>query len=272
MPLTAIQRSVIKVLKLHRSEHTFVAGGAALNREWPRLSDDMDIFHDIRDRLPRFVEPELEALRQAGFSVEVTVETDMTVEAILRKYGEETMVQWMDDIETCRRFFPAMDDPDFGFRLHDADNAVNKVLCASRRHSAPRDAVDLVTISERYAPLGPLVWAVTGKTADLTPPVVLRGMRANAFGYSQKEIETVRMEDGSKPEWGRVRDILNVALDAAADYCENVAPIAYAGCLFVDENEVPVEVDENAIANGQATPMIIRDFSGIPVVHTQEGS
>ena len=61
-----------------------------------------------------------------------------------------------------RRFFPAQNDPEFGFRLHEADLAVNKVLCAARRNSAARDAVDLVNIVDRYAPLGPLVWAVSG--------------------------------------------------------------------------------------------------------------
>ena len=272
MPLTAIQRSVVKVLKLHRTEHTYVAGGAALNRAWPRLSDDMDIYHDIRDRLPGFAETEIDTLRQAGFSVEIISETDKVVEVILRRYGEETMVQWMDDPETCRRFFPAMDDPDFGFRLHDSDIAVNKVLCAARRRSAPRDAVDLVNIVERYAPLGPLVWAVSAKAADMAPPTVLRGIRANAFGYSREEIETVRMEDGSQMEWGQTRERLDAALEAASHYCENVAPLDHSGYLFVDGNERPMEADGQAIADGIAIPRPIRDFTGISVIGGRDES
>lgn len=260
MPLTAIQRSVADVLRPHRSEHTYVAGGAALNRDWPRLSDDMDIFHDIRKQLPHFVEPELEALRNAGLAVELTCKTDLTVEAILRREGEETRVQWFDDPEACRRFFPALDDPEFGFRLHDADIAVNKVLCASRRATAPRDAVDLVNIVERYAPLGPLVWAITGKVPDATPPSIIRDIRANTFGYARKEIETVRMEDGSRMAWSRLREVVGEALDAAAEYCDAIAPVDHAGCLFVDENQVPMEADEKAITSGAATIMNIRDF------------
>ena len=197
MPLTAIQQSVAEVLRSHRSERSYVAGGAALNREWPRLSDDMDIFLDDRDRLPHSVEPELQALRNAGYAVELTNDNDLVVEAVLKKGGEETLVQWFDDEETCRRFFPAQDDPQFGFRLHEADLAVNKVLCAARRTSAARDAVDLVNIVERYAPLGPLVWAVSGKAPDMAPPSTLRAIRANAFGYAEEEVDTVRMEDGS---------------------------------------------------------------------------
>lgn len=42
MPLTVIRQSAVEVLRLHRSERSYVAGGAALNRDWPRLSDDMD--------------------------------------------------------------------------------------------------------------------------------------------------------------------------------------------------------------------------------------
>lgn len=266
MPLTVIQRSVAKVLRPYRSEHTYVAGGAVLNRDWPRLSDDMDIFHDIRNRLPGTVEPELEALRNAGFSVELTCENDLTVEAILQRDGEETKVQWFDDEETCRRFFPAHDDVDFGFRLHSADNAVNKVLCASRRNTAPRDSVDLVNIVERYAPLGPLVWAVSGKAPDTTPPSIIRGVRATAFGYAEEEIRAVRMEDGSRMDRERLREVLGKALDAASNYCEAIAPVDHAGCLFVDANEIPTEADGDAIASGLATAMTIRDFSGIPVI------
>ena len=68
---------------------------------------------------------------------------------VLRKGREETLVQWFDDEETCRRFFPAEDDPEFGFRLHETDLAVNKILCAASRKTAARDAVDLVNIVER---------------------------------------------------------------------------------------------------------------------------
>ena len=266
MPLTAIQQSVAEVLRIFRSKRSYVAGGAALNREWSRLSDDMDIFLDDRDRLPRSVGPELEALRNEGFTVELTNDNDLVVEAILRKSGEETLVQWFDDEETCRRFFPAQNDPELGFRLHEADLAVNKVLCAARRNSAARDAVDLVNIVDRYAPLGPLVWAVSGKASDLAPPSTLRAIRANAFGYAEGEIETVRMKDGSAMEWRRLRQVLDQALEVASDYCERIAPVEHFGCLFVDEHEKPVEAGDAMIASGTAVVMTVRDFSCIPVI------
>ncbi|MCY3831045.1 MAG: hypothetical protein OXF89_18115 [Rhodospirillaceae bacterium] len=266
MTLTAIQQSVANILRPHRSEYSYVAGGAALNREWPRISDDMDIFHDYRDRLPHSVTSELGALRKAGFAVELTSENDLVVEAVLRRGGEETRIQWFYDEETCRRFYPALDDPDFGFRLHDADVAVNKVLCAARRNSAPRDAVDLVNIVERYAPLGPLTWAVSGKDPDVAPPATLRGIRANVFGYAREEVETVRMADGSRMDWRRLRDVLDRALDAASEYCEYTAPSEYPGCLFVDADQRPVEADNAAVETDKAIAVRIRNFSGIPAI------
>ena len=266
MTLTPIQQSAARVLRPYRSEYSYVAGGAALNRDWPRLSDDMDIFLDDRDRLPHSVEAELEALRNAGYAAELTSDNDLVVEAILRKGREETRVQWFDDEETRQRFFPAQDDPEFGFRLHDADLAVNKVLCAARRKSAARDAVDLVNIVERYAPLGPLVWAASGKAPDMAPPSTMRAIRANAFGYAEEEVNTVRMEDGSRMEWRRLRQVLDQALEVASDYCARTAPVEHPGRLFVDAGERPVEADDATIANGTAIVMTIRVFSGIPVI------
>ena len=97
--------------------------------------------------------------------------------------------------------------------------AVNRVLCAARRNSAARDAIEL------DAPLGPLVWAVSGKTPDMAPPSILRAIRANTFGYVEEEVETVRMEDGSRMEWRRLRQALDQALEVASDYCAHIAPM-----------------------------------------------
>lgn len=264
MPLTEIQRSVVAVLRPFRSAHDYVGGGATLNREWPRLSDDMDIFHDRRGRLPRGVDRELDALRDNGYSVEVTASADSTVEVIVGKFGFETKVQWLDDEESCRRFFPAVDDGELGFRLHQADVAVNKVLCASRRNRAVRDAVDLVNIVERYCPLGPLVWAAVGKDNRTNPLRMIQDIRRNAFGYSDAEIRTVRMEGGVGLSRAALRATLEPALSSAEDYCERSAPDEHLGYLFVNAQEVPVSADLTTIARGDARVIPIQDFSAIP--------
>lgn len=265
MPLTPIQRLVVRVLRPFRTEQNYVAGGAALNQRWPRLSDDMDIFRDVHDQLPNAVEPELEALREAGYSVEVTTSDDWMVEAIVRRFGLETQVQWQSDSETCRRFFPAVADEEFGFRLHQADNAVNKVLCASSREE-PRDAVDLLNIVQRYAMLGPLVWAAAAKNDTVSPLQIVSDIRARAFGFSEEEVRTVRMEDGSEASRTEVRSVLEPALAAAINFCEDLAPIEFAGHLFVDVNEAPIEASGREIADGTASPMPLKSFSPLPTV------
>jgi hypothetical protein len=265
MPLTPVQRSVAAILCAFRDEHNYVAGGAALNQAWPRLSDDLDIFLDWRSRLPNQVESELEALREAGFAVEITTENDLIVEALVRKYEFETRVQWMDDPETCRRFFPATFDDELGFRLHQADVAVNKVLCASRRREA-RDAVDVANIVRRYAPLGPLVWAATGKSTDESPLRMVSDIRDNAFGFSDEQISTVRMVDGSRMTRAEMRRVVGPALDSAATYCEEIAPIDYIGCLFVDDSECPIMAEDDTIADGSANVVRLRDFTPAPTI------
>lgn len=260
MPLTVQQQMVAKALRPFRTHASYVAGGAALNRAWPRLSDDMDIFLDRRAQLPGAVEPELRALREAGFAVEVTTDDEWMVEAILRIYGTETKVQWLDDPETSSRFFPALHDDQFGFRLHQADMAVNKVLCASRRREAPRDAVDLVNIVKLYAPLGPLIWAAVGKNPDSNPMRLIQDIRDITFGYANEEIVAVRMEDDDQMTRGELRGVLATALDNAVRYCNDHAPIELLGFLFVDSDEKPTEADAESIENGEAIAIPLKKF------------
>lgn len=266
MPLTSLQRLVVETLRPFRSSHSYVGGGAALNQRWPRLSDDMDIFVDQRKHLPQGPYAELEALHEAGFAVDVTTRDEWMVEAIVKQYGEETRVQWIDDSESSRRFFPARDDEEFGFRLHQADAAVNKALCAARRERAPRDAVDLVSIVCRYAPLGPLVWALAGKDPNLTPPKAISSIRRIAFGYADEEIRAVRMEEGGTVTRKELRGVLDPALEAAAAYCDDAAPADHLGCLFVDADDKPVEATEITIANRSHRVITINDFGSVPKV------
>jgi hypothetical protein len=261
MPLTDIQRLVIQVLRPFRGPDNYVGGGAALNLNWNRLSDDMDIFRDSAARLPAAVAPEVEALRAAGFAVNITSNDDWGVEAIVGKYGFETKVQWLNDEDFRRRFFPAEQDDTFGFRLHLADNVVNKVWCAMRRNQAPRDAIDLVQIVRRYCPLGPLVFALPGKVPDLTPPRILADLRCIAFGYSDDELTTVRMEGDEVLARADIRAILSPAFDRAQAYCEDEAPDRFLGQLIVTDADVPVEASSVMIERGEVRTIEIQDFS-----------
>ncbi len=265
MPLSDFQKSVVRVLSPFRNEYHYVGGGAVLNETWARISDDLDIFDDRRKQLPDGVSNELDGLKQAGFSVEITTEDEWMVEAVVRKYGFETKIQWMDEPETSKRFFPAICDETLGFRLHQADIAVNKILCAARRNQAARDAIDLASIVSKYAPLGPLIWAVSGKDSDLTPQRALRGIRKNVFGYADEEIRTVRVE-GEVFTRDTIREILEPALEQAEAYCLDNAPEDELGALFVDSAEQPIEADQSQIESGEAVAVVIKDFAITPKI------
>lgn len=270
-----MQRLVMETLQPFRSELNYVAGGAALNQQWPRLSDDMDIFQDLRAELDTTVSTEIQALRDAGFDVELEVNNPEIIEAIVTGHGAETRVQWFDDPESCFRFFPAVPDDELGFRLHQADNAVSKVFCASRRKEAARDAVDLVLIVQHYAPLGPLVWAAAGKAAAINeansstaqeenPIQLIQSIRANSFGYADEEIRTVSMEDGQVMTRDDVRQFLTPAIDAAQEYCEDTAPPDFVGHLFVDQNECPVAAEIDTLDQQKARAIQIQNFTPLP--------
>jgi hypothetical protein len=263
VPLTELQRAVAAVLRDYRSTSNFVGGGAVLNRNTSRISDDLDIYSDGQT-LPQSVDSELEALRAAGYSVEIDVKNDLIVDAVVKSGVTETRIQWMDDPDASKRFFEAIYDDEFGFRLHDADNAVNKVWCAARRSDAARDAADLVTIVSEYAPLGPLVWAVCGKDESLTPPRVIQDIRKRAFGYADAQFVTIRTKDADPITRDKVRKVLTSALESAAAYCENLAPSEFIGRLFVDQNYVPVEATLDALEDKAAFAMPLRQFRAAP--------
>lgn len=74
------------------------------------------------------------------------------------------------------------------------------------------------------------------------------------------------MEDDSAITRRELRDTLGPALDEAREYCEEVAPIKYGGCLFVDASEIPTQADGESVANGTAKAMAVKDFTAIPTI------
>ena len=262
MPLTGIQFEVAKVLRRFRSADHYIGGGAALNRDKPRISDDFDIFGD-RDALPAVVEQEINALKEAGYTVEEDrdVRDNYMVEVIVRTGSDETRVQWMTDPDTQYRFFPAQLDELLGFRLHDVDNAINKVRAASSRTTAVRDIVDIASIVNHIGPLGPLVWATTAKPLENRAPLqIIRDMRGIAAGYTSEDYRTVRV-DGDPVEKDVIVAAVNEALDRAADYVED-APLNHPGHLFVDGDDRPIEAAEEQL--GQVRILKIINFAAVP--------
>lgn len=155
MALTSLQKDVMAVIAANRSDTSYMAGGAVLNENWFRLSDDLHIFRDTDEEIVATAQKDMAALTDAGFKVNTDVLIYGVVEWTVSRGGDATILQWMS--ETRYRYFPLVRDAEWGVRLNTADLAINKVGAASTRTKA-RDYVDLVTIDERFSPSDRSCW------------------------------------------------------------------------------------------------------------------
>ena len=69
MPIGKFQSEVLRTLAAQRSPDSYIAGGVAINRDGPRFSGDIDIFHDSEARLESAAEADIAALTAAGYNV-----------------------------------------------------------------------------------------------------------------------------------------------------------------------------------------------------------
>ena len=110
MALTAIQKDVMRCIASNRSESSYVAGGVVLNRDWPRQSDDIDIFHDREERLATAIVVDEQSLRNAGYKVEWRLRSQTFYRAIVEREGAMTRLEWAVDSDF--RFLPTQAEPD----------------------------------------------------------------------------------------------------------------------------------------------------------------
>lgn len=158
MPLTPFQRSVAHILAKNRNPDSHIAGGAALNRADTclRISEDLDIFHDAAEGIAASAQVDMQALLEAGLDVEITQHTAGMVKAVVSKGTDRVRLDWTSD--SAFRFFPAQPDADFGYVLHLADLATNKVLALAGRQEI-RDYLDILQIDKSYLSLAAVMWA-----------------------------------------------------------------------------------------------------------------
>lgn len=235
MVLTSLQSEILRTIAANRSETSYIAGGVVLNSDWPRQSDDLD---DTDEEIGEAANADIATLRAAGFHVAIDIEIYGCVEATVSKNSQSTILQWMSEART--RFFPLIRDDHWGSRLHPIDLAINKIIAASTRSKA-RDFVDLVTISQRMSPLGPLIMAAAGKPPHFSPRKIIDEIRRRGLSIANENYETVK---GLPPEWTAafIRTALADALDAAEDYVLR-APFETIGLIAIDEAGNPVELD-----------------------------
>jgi hypothetical protein len=133
MPLTPFQRGVAQILAKHRNPESHVAGGAVINRgeDGVRISDDLDIFHDLAASVAASAEADAKALLAEGYSVEWALRGEAIFSAVVSRGEDHLRLDWTT--HSAFRFFPAVPDEEFGYCLHPADLATNKVLALAGR-------------------------------------------------------------------------------------------------------------------------------------------
>ena len=214
MALTAFQRKICRLIASNRKAQgaSYVAGGVALNTllDASRLSRDIDLFHDTDEALDKTWSADRKLLLNEGYHLDVLRERATFAEAVVSLGGESVLMQWARD--SAFRFFPLVEDDDFGLVLHPFDLATNKVLALAGRLEV-RDWIDLISCHDKLQPLGYLVWAACGKDPGFSPDSLLA--EAGRSGrYSTLEIKELSFE-GTPPDAGELsrkwRDMLKEA-------------------------------------------------------------
>lgn len=231
MALRRLQREILRVIAKNRDPESFVAGGLALNRDWPRYSKDVDIFQDRQERLIEASEADAAALHAAGFTVAWTRQLESVRSAEVGREGEKTGIDWAWDSDY--RFFPAVPDDEFGFVLHPLDLATNKVSAAVSRRE-PRDALDLLSIHEKLIPLGAAVWAACDKSPGWTPEGMIEEMRFTSLRYRADDYALIDSAEVIDPH--KVAAGLRMALHAAEEFVGRM-PTEKAGLLFLKDGK-----------------------------------
>ncbi len=175
--LTPFQKTILQVTAPNRAPESHAAGGAALNARAPRFSHDLDIFHDREEMVVRQAEADMALLRANGFAIRVVLSRPSHVQAIIAKGNEETRIDWTHN--SVWRFFPPVADAIFGWRLHEVDLAVNKILALAGRRE-PRDLMDVVAADARGLYFDALVWAAPGIDPGFNPLMILEEIARNA--------------------------------------------------------------------------------------------
>ncbi len=140
--------------------------------------------------------------------------------------------------DSAFRFFPVQPDVDFGYCLHPADLAVNKILTLAGRTEI-RDFLDLIYLDRTYLRVGALAWAACGKDAGYTPPLLLdqvnRHVRFQENDLKGEHLARPLDLHELKREWLAVKD-------RAELLCARL-PAEELGCLYLNAANQPVTPD-----------------------------
>jgi hypothetical protein len=230
MPITDFQRDIFKLLKSGRSPDSYVAGGTAIHRDAQslRYSNDIDFFHDSDEAVTLAYDHDTKALKKAGYNLQVLILQPSFYRVIVAKGDEQVLLEWVRD--TAFRFFPVVDDPDLGYRLHDADLAVNKCLALANR-SEIRDAIDILHIDNSVMSMAACCWAACGKDPGYTPDLILDMIQRHAQ-FSPDQIQAESLVRPLDPV--ALKKSFSKLISASREALKRLNPVDL-GCLYVDK-------------------------------------
>jgi hypothetical protein len=159
--------------------------------------------------------------------------------AEVAREGQRVRLDWSTD--SAFRFFPVQPDEEFGYCLHKADLATNKVLALAGR-SEVRDFLDILLIDRTYLNFGAVVWAACGKDPGFTPALMLDQTNR----HSRYQESDLRGENLVRPV--DLRELKRQWLEArtrAERLCEEL-PSVELGCLYLDADRNPVSPDPSS--------------------------
>jgi hypothetical protein len=214
-----------------------------LNRDAPRYSGDIDVFHDREERVALAALSDAQILEAAGFGVRWIRRLPTIYLAEITRQDAATRLEWVVDSDF--RFFPTMRDETFGYVLHPVDLAMNKVMAAAGRREV-RDLVDLVTVHETILSLGAVVWAALEKSPGYTPEGLIAEIRRNS-NYPAAEWRAIDSTEPVDPRAATTK--LHAALDDAEAFVTRM-PTDRAGLLFLQAGKV-VQPDPDRLGTYQ---------------------
>ena len=236
MPLTDLQKRILRAVAANRDPENYVAGGAVLDADTDRISNDIYLFSDRKEALDRVAGWDENSLRQAGLSVKWQRRIDTFRRALVGTDRDSTRMDWSFDSDY--RFFPTERDEIFGYRLHPVDQATNKIIAAVDRIET-RDILDLKTIAECILPLGPVAWAAAEKTPGRSPDMIIHELRRRAV-LRQVQIDEEKL--ARKVDAGDLNNWLRAECDRAQKWIGSI-PSQFDFGLFVDPKGTPCAPD-----------------------------
>ncbi|MXX88700.1 MAG: hypothetical protein F4213_03250 [Boseongicola sp. SB0677_bin_26] len=87
--LTELQSRAARIMAANRSEKGYFAGGAVLNENTERLSDDLDVFQDTEDVIEDICRQDIQLLENDGLDVFVDIDVRGCIDARVRTHRKE---------------------------------------------------------------------------------------------------------------------------------------------------------------------------------------